>query len=167
MDSQARTRPVLGSPASASSAPRTAISWRQVESRSDLAWHGAGLHHRRKPCGIWSPGSGGRLTAFPSARGPGNTTVVRSRRPRRVALGTPRWPRPLWHGASGAPSLPSAPPSVAAVILVPWRPANTPSGRATMNVCLKRHPRISAALDSSAAPVAHRRQQPSAGATAP
>ena len=39
--------------------------------------------------------------------------------------------------------------------------------RATMGVCLKRHPRISAALDSSAAPVAHRRQQPSAGATAP
>ena len=34
--------------------------------------------------------------------------------------------------------------------------ANRPPARATMGVCLKRHPRISAALDSSAAPVAHR-----------
>ena len=46
MDAQARTRPVLGSPASASSAPRTAIGWRQMESRSDLVWNGAGLHHQ-------------------------------------------------------------------------------------------------------------------------
>ena len=34
--------------------------------------------------------------------------------------------------------------------------SDTPPRRATMGDCLKRHPRSSAALDSSAAPVAHR-----------
>ena len=44
---------------------------------------------------------------------------------------------------------------------------DSPPRRATMGDCLKRHPRSSAALDSSAAPVAHRRFQSGAGATAP
>ena len=42
-----------------------------------------------------------------------------------------------------------------------------PPRRATMGDCLKRHPRISAAIVSAAAPVAHRRFRPGAGATAP